>query len=368
MKLKSRSVVLLLIVLLLIPLSSYTNAQDDDAIVSVQTDTSVELPAAYLMTGFRYEAQLWNNCGPATLTMALSYFGYEDTQTRAASWLKPNSEDKNVSPWQMVTYVNNYVPEIPVFSMIRYGGTLDTLRTLVANNFPVIIEEGYDPERANQGWMGHYLLIIGYDDATQTFMTHDSYDGASLNYSYAHIEEHWQHFNYTYMPLYLQSRETELMALLGDNADPLTNIVNAYNIALTEATQDGTDAFAFHNLGSNLVMLARDYAQEDLWTQAVVAFDNARNLGLPWRMLWYQFGMYEAYNATGAFQTTIDLAQAKLNDGGGQYVEETFYYAGIAREGLGETQRALNNYIETLNFNPNFTPAQEARDALQNAG
>lgn len=368
MKFKSRSVLLLLVFLLLIPLSGHASAQDDNTLNNIQTDTTLDLPATYLMTGFRYEGQLWNNCGPATLTMALSYFGYQDDQNRAASWLKPNGEDKNVSPWQMVSFVNNHVPEIPVYSMIRYGGTLDTLRTLVANNFPVIIEEGYDPERANQGWMGHYLLIIGYDDTTQTFMTHDSYDGESLNYSYEHIAHHWQHFNYTYMPLYLQNREAELLELLGDDADPLTNIVNAYNIALEEATADGIDAFAFHNLGSNLVMLARDYGQEDLWTQAVVAFDNARNLGLPWRMLWYQFGMYEAYNATGDFQTTIDLAQSKLNDGGGQYVEETFYYAGIAREGLGETQRALNNYNEALNFNPNFAPAREARDALQNAG
>ena len=33
----------------------------------------------------------------------------------------------------------------------------------------------------------------------------------------------------------------------------------------------------------------------------------------------------------------IDLAQANLNDGGGQYVEETFYYGGLAREGWGRT-------------------------------
>ena len=307
---------------------------------------------------------MWNNCGPATLTMALSYFGYQDNQVRAANWLKPNGEDKNVSPWQMVEYTNTQVPEIPVYSMIRYGGTIDTLRALVANNFPVIIEEGYDPERAAQGWMGHYLLIIGYDDARQTFITHDSYDGASHEYSYEHIAFHWQHFNYTYMPLYLQDREAELMALLGDDADPMTNLVNTYNLAITEINANPQDPFAYHNAGSTLVLLARDFGITDQWAQAVVAFDQARNLDLPWRMLWYQFGMYEAYNAVGDYETTLALANATRNDGGGQYVEETFYYAGIAREGLGEQQRALNNYNEALNFNPYFTPAIEARNAL----
>jgi tetratricopeptide (TPR) repeat protein len=61
----------------------------------------------------------------------------------------------------------------------------------------------------------------------------------------------------------------------------------------------------------------------------------------------------------------IALSQNNLNDGGGHYVEETFYYGGLAREGLGEYDRALNNYNAAIAFNPNFTPAIEARDALE---
>ncbi|MEM6530427.1 MAG: hypothetical protein AAF653_19160 [Chloroflexota bacterium] len=81
-------------------------------------------------------------------------------------------------------------------------------------------------------------------------------------------------------------------------------------------------------------------------------------------MMWYQFGPFEAYNAVGRYDDTITLAQQNLNDGGGQYVEETYYYAGVAREGMGDTQRALTNYNTALQFNPNFTPAREARDRL----
>jgi tetratricopeptide (TPR) repeat protein len=82
-------------------------------------------------------------------------------------------------------------------------------------------------------------------------------------------------------------------------------------------------------------------------------------------MLWYQFGMYEAYDAVGRYDETIALAQRTLNDGGGQYVEESYYYAGIAREGLGDINRAIQNYKQALAFNPNFEPARERRDALQ---
>ena len=70
-------------------------------------------PSSHQMSGFRYEPQGWNNCGPATLTMGLSYFGYQNNQTVAAAWLKPDYEDKNVSPWQMEEFVNTQVPGTP---------------------------------------------------------------------------------------------------------------------------------------------------------------------------------------------------------------------------------------------------------------
>ena len=58
------------------------------------------------------------------------------------------------------------------------------------------------------------------------------------------------------------------------------------------------------------------------------------------------------------------LERTVLNGVGGQYVEETYYYAGVAREGLGEINRALDNYNAAITFNPNFYPAREARDRL----
>ena len=327
-------------------------------------------PNNYLMDGFTYHAQWWNNCGPATVTMALSYFGYVDDQGRAANWLKPNGEDKNVSPWQMETFVNTQVPEIPVYSMVRYGGTLDTLRTLVANDFPVIIEAGYDPESAAQGWMGHYLLVKGYDDSMQQVITNDSYDGENLRYSYAHIEEFWQHFNYAYMVLFTSDREAELLDLLGPDADDYENLIRAFEIAQEEAIFDPDDSFAWHNMGAVLVRIAEILGEDSYYEQAKIAFDQARNVGdgLPWRMLWYQFEMYEAYNAIGEYETTLELVRGVMNDGGGHFVEETFYYAGVAREALGENQRAIDNYNKVLSFNPNFTSARDRRDALINRG
>ena len=70
------------------------------------------LPSTVTLSGFNFEYQGWNNCGPATLTNALTHFGYSDDQLRAANWLKPNHEDKNVTPQEMVNFVNSQIPEI----------------------------------------------------------------------------------------------------------------------------------------------------------------------------------------------------------------------------------------------------------------
>lgn len=322
-----------------------------------QDTTTTTLPATYSLNGITHIYQGWNNCGPATLTMGLTYFGYADDQNPAAVWLKPNTEDKNVSPWQMVEYVNGQLAG-DVRALLRYGGDLERLKLLVSNNFPVLIESGYDPVSANQGWMGHYLLISGYDDGRQQVITQDSYDGPNLPYTYEHIREYWKHFNYIYIVLYEPAREDELMTLLGDDADENANVYNALVKATQDAEINRNDPFAWFNIGTNYTLLGD-------FPRAAAAYDQARNTGLlPWRMNWYQFGAFEAYLQVGRFDDVIALARANLDDGGGQYVEETFYYGGLAREGLGETDRAIDNLNGALAFNPNFTPAREARDRL----
>ena len=327
---------------------------------SAQTnETNLELPASFRMDGLGSEYQGWNNCGPATLTNALVHFGYADDQNRAANWLKPNYEDKNVSPWQMAEFVNTQIAELPVAALVRSGGTLEQIQALMHNGFPVVIEKGYEPE--GYDWMGHYLLLNGWDEARGEFSTMDSFKGPNTRYSYDNIKRYWQHFNYKYIVLYTVNREEELMALLGADADEWQNHIKSLELARAEAIADQTDAHAWFNMGSSFVSLG-------MYDAAAQAFDKAISLGLPWRMFWYQFGPFEAYYQTGRYDDMIRIARQNQNDGGGQYVEETYFYLGLAREGRGETQKALQNYITALTFNPNFQPARDARDRLRAGG
>ncbi len=319
------------------------------------SESQIDLPSVYSMHSLGSDLQGWNNCGPATLTNALAYFGYEDDQNRAADWLKPNYEDKNVSPWQMAEFVNTQVPEIPVYALVRSGGTLQQLQKLMVNGFPVVIEKGYEPQ--GYTWMGHYLLLSGWDDALGEVNTMDSFRGANTRYSFEEIVHYWRHFNYTYIVLYTVNREEELLALLGADGDEWQNHINTLEMARSEAIVDQEDAHAWFNMGSSFVALGMHDA-------AAQAYDRAIALGLPWRMFWYQFGALEAYYHTRRYDDMIRIARQNQNDGGGHYVEETYYYLGMAREGRGETQKALENYDRTLAFNPNFRPARAAKERL----
>ena len=109
-----------LLILLLFLLSATVGAQANEG--------GAALPGIFRLNSLGSEYQGWNNCGPATLTNALVHFGYEDDQFRAATWLKPNYEDKNVSPWQMAEFVNTQIPELPVYAIVRSGGTLEQLQ------------------------------------------------------------------------------------------------------------------------------------------------------------------------------------------------------------------------------------------------
>ena len=319
------------------------------------------LPTSHYLNGFAHIYQQWNNCGPATLTMALTHFGVPANQDPAANWLKPNPEDRNVSPWQMEAYVAQHIPGVN--ALTRIGGDIPRLKELIANGYPVLIEAGYDPEPDRLGWMGHYLLVYGYDDVAANFTTHDSYSGPGLSYSYAYIDRFWSHFNRTYLVLYEAGREAELMQLLAEDADPRQNAINAYLAELNRAERDADDPFLWHNLGSSLIALGE-------YEQAAIAFDEARRRGdgLPWRMTWYQFGIYEAYLHTGRFSDLLTLIDTSIRNGSEPdrlfEVEETYYYLGRAREAQGDRFAAARHYRTALELNPNFLPAQEALDAL----
>ena len=224
--------------------------------VPVPTTTQTPVPQSHLINGMGVIQQTFNNCGPANLTQTLNFFGNDITQTEVASYLKPNPEDRNVSPWQIADYVNEQTPGFNAIA--RSGGTLEMVKRFVAAGYPVVIEKGY--ELPESGWWGHYLTVYGYDDEKQELYTQDSYlgpwDGSGRPASYDDIEKFWQQFNYTFYVVYQPDQENEIAAILGpDMFDDFAMWKNAAARAEAETKDNPRDAIAWFNLGTALTRM-----------------------------------------------------------------------------------------------------------------
>ena len=322
-----------------------------------QTVSAISRPAAQRMYGFTYVRETWNNCGPANITMVLSHYGWRETQEYAASYLKPNQEDKNVSPAEMVNFVRD---QTQISAITRIGGDMELLKQLIAANIPVIIETGYSLE--GEAWLGHYQTIVGYDDAQNVFYIYDSWLGtgtgdAGMTEHYGDFDSRWQAFNRTFIVVYEKARENAVIQILGDRADVTKADQHALEIAVAEAKANPQNGFAWFNIGTAYDKLGQ-------FDKAASAYDQAFRLQvLPFRMLWYQFGPFDAYFQTGRYSDVLALANNNISSAG-QYVEESFYWQGKVYQAQGKKGDAIAAYQKALAQNPNMQAARDALNAI----
>jgi hypothetical protein len=330
------------------------------------TATPRPLPPSARIENVNIIAQKFNNCGPANLSMVLRYFDHPIDQLDIGAVVKPDYDDRNVSPGELVAYVLDHTDlEARAFA----GGDVEMLQGLIAADIPVIIEKGLAPSEY-QGWMGHYLTLIGYDRPQELFYALDTFlgpwDGSSRAEDFDFIREYWQHFNYTFVVVYRTDQTETVAGILGpEMLDPGQMWQRAAVQAQADIDQEPDNAFAWFNLGTSLTELGLiSGGQDGSYENAATAYDQAREIGLPWRMLWYQFNPYVAYLAASRLDEVLLLTASMLNSGGGQYVEETYLYRGHALVATGDPAGARVAYRAALRLNPGFTAAAEALAAL----
>ena len=115
--------------------------------------------------------------------------------------------------------------------------------------------------------------------------------------------------------------------------------------------QNPQDAFAWFNLGTGLTALGR-------FDEAGDAYDQARRIGLPWRMLWYQFGPFRAYYETGRYDEVIALADATLRTAKARRGAPLL--ARPRAGGEGRFARSQASLKRALELNPNYAEASAA--------
>lgn len=335
----------------------------------IPTITPTPVPEQIQLEGVKREFQGFNNCGPTNLSMALSFWGWKGNQYSISKILKPNERDRNVMPYELVDYVTN---NTEFSAVLRYGGDLEVIKRLIAGGFPVLIERGLDVP--GRGWMGHYGVVTGYDDAAQRYSTPDSYFDTLEYLSYEEFFSYWGHFDYLYIVIFPAVRESEVMAILGPHAD------EAYN--LTKAAEESANRiynvtgrglfFAWYSRGSILVQMDDYYGAALAYDEAFRLYDELPEdkATRPWRVTWYQTGPYFAYYFTGRYYDVISLADWTLE---GQQLwgfdiepgfEETWVWRGRAKLALGDTTGAIEDFRSALIWHPDWWVAIDELKAL----
>ncbi|KAA3644687.1 MAG: hypothetical protein DWQ07_14840 [Chloroflexi bacterium] len=327
--------------------------------------TALPLPQSVILPGVKYEHQhgRWNYCGPANLSMSLTFWGWNGDRDVVGEYVKPSSDDKNVMPYEMADFVNTQVPGMKAF--VRHGGEIEMLKAMIAGGYPVLVEKGYYEHdfTGKFAWLGHYQFVNGYNDVSGAFTLQDTYvdDGQDHQTSYQDFIDGWRSFNYLFMVVYPEAEEAEVLSLLGNWADEKWAAQNALRMAQEEGqTLTGINQFfAWFNQGTSHVNLQQYF-------DAAVAYDFAFSLYAaledddsqrPYRIMWYQTGPYWAYYYSGRYGDTINLATTTLTETISEPVlEESLYWRGLAREAIGEMDNAISDYRDSVRINPNFTP------------
>jgi tetratricopeptide (TPR) repeat protein len=315
------------------------------------------IPPAFRLTSPNYVLQEINNCGPASLAMYLDYYGWEGTQTTISDLIKPIPEDRNVNVEELVYYVRTQAGWLN--AEFRVGGNIQLIKQFIAAGIPVMIEESFRFDEPfwpkDDLWAAHYLLLTGYDDARKLFITQDSFHGPDQVVEYQALDKEWQIFNRVFILVYPPSQQPTVESILGLDWDVIANRQRALETAQAEAQSQADNAYAWFNLGSNLVYFER-------YEEAAAAYDQARNLGLPQRMLRYQFGPFFAYFHTERTEDLLALTEYALQRT--PNAEEALLWNGWALYRSGDANKAVEQFSKALEANPNYLDARYALEFI----
>ena len=324
-------------------------ATPEPTVARTPTPTLPALPMSAHLDPMTHAYQTWNNCSAVSASMVLSYYGIERSQAQLATVFRPNLNDKHVEPRQLVRFFPEYGLRADLFE----GGSVQTIKRLVAAGFPVITPQWLDfkPDA-----IGHYRVVRGYDDTRGGFLVNDSMTGPNVFISYDDFERLWRAFNYRYLPVYRPEDRPRIEEIVGADIDPQANLQRTLALFSELAAQHPDDAYDRFSIGTSFFELGN-------YPEAVAAYEKAASIGLPPKMLWYQFWPVTAYNEIGQHQKALELATAQIADTG--TFGEMRVERGRAFEAMGNASAALAEYRQALIDDANL---QSARDAITRLG
>lgn len=297
----------------------------------------------FSLPGAKWVPQTFNNCGPATTSMALQYFGYTVSQEETKKALRTNPKDSNVFTFEIGEYLRK---QYNIESRLMFNGNMAILKTLVTNGFYIIIEDWLHPNED----IGHNTIIRGYDDDLGVFIGDDPFTGVGVKYKYTDFDEgQWKPFNREYMPIYKKDKEELLKAIIGENWDTKIMYQNSIKTNELALKSNRKDMYAWFNLGTSYYALGQ-------YSKAKEAFETSQTIGWPMRMLWYQYQPVQTYNKLGDHKKALETANIGLKTF--EAYPELHLESAIAYKGLGDLASARKEAQRALELAPNWEPVK----------
>lgn len=293
--------------------------------------------------------QTFNNCGPAALSMTLSYYGISETQHELGQQLRPfqnpqgDNDDKSVTLDELAEKSKDY-GFIPYH---RPNGTSELIKLFITYDIPVITRTWLKVDDD----IGHYRVIKGYDDTAGKFIQDDSLQGKSLTYSYGDFDTIWKKFNYEYLVLIPEDKKEIAQIILGENFDFKKAWQNAAENAQNELQRNPDDIYARFNLSVALYNAGN-------FRQATKEFEKVEN-NLPFRTLWYQIEPIKAYYELGNYDRVFAITDNILNTYNRAF-SELYIIRGNIYLKQGNQQAARQEFEKAVFYNQSLKEAQDA--------
>ena len=300
-------------------------------------------PTAKVLTGGYQTFQTFNNCGPASFSMALSYFDIDKSQHVLGDILRPYQQSKGDNDDKSVTLpeLAHLAEEYGFIAFTRPDGNMSLLREFINNDIPVIARTR---TKISEN-IGHFRVVKGYDDAKGVIIQDDSLQGSNLEFSYADFNALWETFNYEYLVLVTPEKKDIAEVILGENLSETIAWENALETSAAALVKNPENIYAQFGRSVAFYHLGR-------YQESVDAFELVEGK-MPFRTLWYQIEPILAYQKLRMYERVFAMTEEILNNGNRAF-SELYQIRGEIYQAQGKDDLARQEFDKVLLYNKNF--------------
>jgi tetratricopeptide (TPR) repeat protein len=297
--------------------------------------------------------QTFNNCGPATLSMILAWHGVNVGQQELGQKMRPfqnpqgDNDDKTIFTYEFVEWAREYGLE----AIDRVNGDIDILKKFTANGIPVVVKTWLNTNED----VGHFRLVLGFDEERKVIIQDDSYHGPNKRVSYFDFLTMWQPFNYDYIIVYTPDMKDKIYAIIGAEIDETVSWSNALKRAEKEKELDPENPYPAFNIST------ATYHTGD-FSRSVTEFESVHDK-LPRRMLWYQIEPIKAYKELGNYDKVFSISR-HITENGNRAFSELYLLMGEIYLEQGNPDAAKQQFELAVRYNINLKKAQTALKSL----